>query len=446
MGVSPIKPNTVFEMNAKLALHTDELQALTLLYQPLISYGGISLFLTLNSLAANSKVRHHLLLQILNTNMEQLLEWRYKLEAVGLLAVYEKQKAAYTYVLKRPLTPESFFNDGIINVFLNLKVGQEEYMQIKQMFMATGSEPLGEQVTKTFNEVFDTNILLYSKQVQNVSPLSGAATSKTGIELSQTLNEEVLRAILKQQGLEEKVLSDKLFEQLNQMAFLYKLDEHELARLILDALDVNGFVNLQSLRKQAKQYFGFVSKGQPIKLVEKCPHQPQIATTPMEAKEEQLLAFLSQNPLDFLRYKAHQKEPVPADKQLVEWLFIDQQMPAGVVNILIDYVLKIAEGKLPKQLVEKIAGQWQRKEINTIQKAMAQVKQARAAKKKRETEKQMPIALNKANGRVIRKEVVPDWLYNQEATTGGKDSPSEADLHKIERMKKLQSQILDQKG
>ena len=47
------------------------------------------------------------------------------------------------------------------------------------------------------------------------------------------------------------------------------------------------------------------------------------------SKEKQLLIRLSQNPLNFLRFKQHQKEPVPADRQLVEWLVVDQQMPAG---------------------------------------------------------------------------------------------------------------------
>ena len=49
-------------------------------------------------------------------------------------------------------------------------------------------------------------------------------------------------------------------------------------------------------------------------------------------------------------------------------------MPSGVVNVLIDYVLNISDGRLPKQLVEKIAGEWQRKEIDNTEKAIAQVK------------------------------------------------------------------------
>jgi len=132
---------------------------------------------------------------------------------------------------------------------------------------------------------------------------------------------------------------------------------------------------------------------------------------------------------------------------LVEWLFIDQQMPSGVVNVLVDYVLKVSDGRLPKQLVEKIAGEWQRKEINTTKKAVAQVKKVLCAQKKRETEKKMPAAQTTygKNKHVIRQEVVPDWLKKPQETSG-KDSLSEEDLQKIEHMKQLQNQILNRRG
>ena len=188
-----------------------------------------------------------------------------------------------------------------------------------------------------------------------------------------------------------------MLDQINKIAFLYKLDEHELARLIFDALDSDGFVNLEVFRKQAKQYFQFLNKGKPIEVVEmpKVKQDKPIVKDDNQAvmlKEKQLLLVLSQNPLDFLRFKQHQKEPVPADRQLVEWLVVDQQMPAGVVNVLVDYVLNISDGRLPKQLVEKIAGEWQRKKIDTTEKAMTQVKSMLKAKQKRETEKKVPMA------------------------------------------------------
>ncbi len=435
---------------------SEEIQVLTLLYQPIIGPQAVSLFTTLNTLALKKQeqsLTHHLLLQLLNTNIEEFLEWRYKLEAVGLVSVYITEESHHiTYVLKRPMKARAFFSDGIINVFLNLKVGNVDYQALKQFFIEDAFKAEGKNVSKPFNEVFDTTVLLRNSQTLQASPLPVSEMKREGVELEKAFNEELLFALLKQFGLDDQILSDKLLDQINKIAFLYKLDESELARLIFDALDSDGFVNLEVFRKQAKQYFQFLNKGKPIEVVEvsQVNQETMISeANAASAKEKQLLIHLSQHPLSFLKFKQHQKEPVPADRQLVEWLVVDQQMPSGVVNVLIDYVLNISDGRLPKQLVEKIAGEWQRKEIDNTEKAIAQVKSTLKAKQKRENEKTMPAASKPSyqkSARVVRQEQVPDWLKAPQTQESNKKTLSEEDLQKIERMKQLQSQILNGKG
>lgn len=435
---------------------SEEIQVLTLLYQPIIGPQAVSLFTTLNTLALKKQeqsLTHHLLLQLLNTNIEEFLEWRYKLEAVGLVSVYITEESHHiTYVLKRPMKARAFFSDGIINVFLNLKVGNVDYQALKQFFIEDAFKAEGKNVSKPFNEVFDTTVLLRNSQTLQASPLPVSEMKREGVELEKAFNEELLFALLKQFGLDDQILSDKLLDQINKIAFLYKLDESELARLIFDALDSDGFVNLEVFRKQAKQYFQFLNKGKPIEVVEvsQVNQETMISeANAASAKEKQLLIHLSQHPLSFLKFKQHQKEPVPADRQLVEWLVVDQQMPSGVVNVLIDYVLNISDGRLPKQLVEKIAGEWQRKEIDNTEKAIAQVKSTLKAKQKRENEKMMPAASKPSyqkSARVVRQEQVPDWLKAPQTQESNKKTLSEEDLQKIERMKQLQSQILNGKG
>ena len=435
---------------------SEEIQVLTLLYQPIIGPQAVSLFTTLNTLALKKQeqsLTHHLLLQLLNTNIEEFLEWRYKLEAVGLVSVYITEESHHiTYVLKRPMKARAFFSDGIINVFLNLKVGNVDYQALKQFFIEDAFKAEGKNVSKPFNEVFDTTVLLRNSQTLQASPLPVSEMKREGVELEKAFIEELLFALLKQFGLDDQILSDKLLDQINKIAFLYKLDESELARLIFDALDSDGFVNLEVFRKQAKQYFQFLNKGKPIEVVEvsQVNQETMISeANAASAKEKQLLIHLSQHPLSFLKFKQHQKEPVPADRQLVEWLVVDQQMPSGVVNVLIDYVLNISDGRLPKQLVEKIAGEWQRKEIDNTEKAIAQVKSTLKAKQKRENEKTMPAASKPSyqkSARVVRQEQVPDWLKAPQTQESNKKTLSEEDLQKIERMKQLQSQILNGKG
>ena len=79
---------------------------------------------------------------------------------------------------------------------------------------------------------------------------------------------------------------------------------------------------------------------------------------------------------------------------------------------------------------------------------MVQVKTMLKAKQKREIEKTMPAAAKvyPKTARVVRQEQVPDWLKANAQRVEEKKSLTDDDLQKIERMKQLQSQLLNQKG
>ena len=438
-----LKPNVSFKSICSFGIYPEDVKVLSLLYQPLIGPQALGIYLMLSAMKV-SNFNHHFVLQLQNLSMEQFLQCRYKLEGVGLLATYVDEGQQYTYELLKPLDPVRFFSDGIINAFLCLKIGNTDYQQLKHLFIPAVPDALGRHVGKSFNEVFDTANLLTSDVVIGISPLPGI-DAQSGISLQLGFDREILGAILKQKGIEDELLSEKLLAQLNKIAFLYKLDEHELARFIMDGLDTDGFVNMDTVRKNAKQYWHFINKGKPLTVVEvdsNTPPPSSVSVQPRQTKEERLLGFYEQTPLDFLKHKSNDATPVPADRKLVEWLFMEQEMPHGVVNVLLDYVLKVSDGRLPKALVEKIAGEWQRKSIDTTEKAIKQVKQVLKGNKERIQKQRMPAAAYAVGGRTIRQEPVPEWL--------GKPAHQEAaltveDQKKIEQMKQLQQQILNGK-
>ena len=63
-------------------------------------------------------------------------------------------------------------------------------------------------------------------------------------------------------------------------------------------------------------------------------------------------------------------EPTNRDKKLIENLMLDQKLNPGVINVLIDYVLKVNNKKLNKDYVETIVGQWKRLKVETVVDAM----------------------------------------------------------------------------
>ena len=49
---------------------------------------------------------------------------------------------------------------------------------------------------------------------------------------------------------------------------------------------------------------------------------------------------------------------------------LEQKLNPGVVNVLIDYVLKVNNKKLNKDYIETIVGQWKRLKVETVVDAM----------------------------------------------------------------------------
>jgi len=410
-----MKPSVKFQIQTGFSLNEEALRSLTLLYQPIIGAKALSLFLTLQSLAPKEEA-HHLLIQMLNVNMSELIELRHRLEACGLLDVYEKD-GFLSYVIKTPLTPQQFLSDGIMNAFLYVKVGERDFVTIKESLICAIPNIQGDRMTKKIDDVFDVRVLGKVDFDQEHLPNERLAAS-IGIEMGSFFDEEILILTLKHKGICSSVLTPSLLRTLNKLAYLYKFDVHEMAHLIHDSIDPCGEVDVATLRGRARKQFQLINARSHVEVVVK-ERKSNVDITKVEDGPEGdgLRDFLAQSPMDFLRFKSEGKPPVPADMKLVEWLTVDQQMPAGVINVLVEYVLDYTDGNLPKQLVEKLAGQWQRKGIKTVEAATAQVEQVLKKSDAYKKEKQTPQATARQLKHVTRSEPIPEWFgknHNQE--------------------------------
>ena len=80
---------------------------------------------------------------------------------------------------------------------------------------------------------------------------------------------------------------------------------------------------------------------------------------------------------------------------------VEQKLTPGVINVLIDYVLKTNNMKLNKNLIETIAGHWKRKNIETVKEAIEECR-----KEHKKFKKQEPVAQTKKKNKVPE----PVWL------------------------------------
>ena len=111
------------------------------LYEPIIGFSAVSLYLTLwsdlDKLELMSKdFTHHHLMSILKSDLESIKHAREALEAVGLIKTYFKEGDinSYVYELYSPLSASEFFNNPILNIVLYNNIGEIEYNDLKKIY------------------------------------------------------------------------------------------------------------------------------------------------------------------------------------------------------------------------------------------------------------------------------------------------------------------------
>jgi len=133
-----VRRSDLFFVHTRTMASTADLQALALLYQPLVGVTAFSLYLTLFALMNKStlvseKYLHSDLESILDVQLESLEAARFKLEAAGLLTTAFKSDC-FLYELILPMSASSFVNDGVLGQYLKAAVTEERYAKIIKLF------------------------------------------------------------------------------------------------------------------------------------------------------------------------------------------------------------------------------------------------------------------------------------------------------------------------
>ena len=358
----------------KTILTDFERKTIITLYEPIIGPNAVSLYFTLwqdaERIEPNGRYNHHHLMSSLKLGQEPLVLARKALESMGLLRSYLKETDTFDYIyeLYSPLTPYEFFNHPIFNVVLYNNIGQVEYESLSKYYKKQPSTPKEYvEITTTIDETFKS---VSMSSLQN--EIETVDTSSIGPNINKDyIDFELLISSLPKNTISDKVLNKRTKHLINSLAFVYDLDTLKMSELIRMVINENGLIDKDTLRINARKYYQFNNSGSLPTLIYRT--QPEHLKTPegdMSNRGKMIYIFENTSPYDFLRSKYHGTEPTPKDLQLLEYLAVDLELNPGVINVLIDYVLKINDNKLTKGFIETIAGQWKRLNIQTVDKAM----------------------------------------------------------------------------
>jgi replication initiation and membrane attachment protein len=354
----------------KSILTDKERKNLISLYEPIIGYAAVSLYLTLwrdldRLELVSMDYTHHHLMTLLKCDLEVIKKSRESLESVGLIKTYIKEgdTNSYVYELYSPLSPKEFFSHPIFSVVLYNNLGKYEYDLLKSEFQVYKIDLKDYQdISCKLNDTY--------KSSSNVV-FDAIGTKELTLTQSDQVDFDLLLSSIPKGILNERSFTKKTKELINNLAFIYNLDTLKMSELIRLVINEKGFIDKEELRKNARKYYQYNNNGKLPTLVYRT--QPEYLKNPTGDNSNRgkiIGVFENTSPYDFLKSKYNGSNPTSRDLKLLETLLIDLNLKPAVVNVLIDYVLKKNNNKLNTAFVEAIAGQWKRLNIETAEDAM----------------------------------------------------------------------------
>jgi len=373
MNSSLLPADSYIVINKSIITEEDK-KILNMLYLPITGALPIMLYnilLTdLDKLQLISEVETHAhLLSNLHISITELIDARNVLEAIGLLKSYIKTDSVnnYIYEIYSPVSSHEFFSHPIFNIVLYNNVGKREYDKLVSYFKTPKINKEGyTEITHSFNEVFDS--VPYTSS--NISQENIRKYNKLKLNINSSFDISFLIESL-DKNIDKKVFTKDLQELIISLAFLYDIDVTRMQNIIRTCINERGTINRDELRKVCRNHYQFDHSGLLPTVIEHS--QPEYLRKPIGDNSQlakMIYTFETISPYDFLKSKQNGGEPLKRDVKLLEDLMIDYKLKPGVVNVLIDYVLKTYDKKLTRSRIETIAGEWSRKKIETVEEAM----------------------------------------------------------------------------
>lgn len=374
----------------KTLLNDYDRKLLITLYQPIVGYQAIAFYFTLWSYLDKSELlscewTHHHLMTNMGISLSEIVEARQKLEAIGLLKTFLKKDHmnTYLYELYSPVSVKEFFNNPILATSLYTTIGKLEFDKTVQYFKVPKFNLTNyQEISCTFNDVFTSGNNMMSGSVEQLRE-----KNRLGIHVIPKFELSTVLEMIPDELLNKRSITKDTKELLYKLSFIYDFTEEMLVEIIRNSISEKHTIDKEQLRTNSRKFYQFDHYGKLPSLVYRT--QPEYLRKPKgdtSNRAKIIYTFETTSPYDFLSSKYKDVAPSKRDLAILEYLLIDFNFNPGVVNVLIDYVLKINNNKLTKAYVETIASQWKKSNVETVEDAMkiaeTEYKKTRNAKEK----------------------------------------------------------------
>lgn len=390
------------------------------LYEPIIGSLAVSLYLTLladldHQELISTTLTHHHLMTLLKSNKAEILKAREALEAVGLVKSYLKRNDninEYLYELYSPISANEFFNHPVLSILLLNNIGEIEYKNLLNYYKKIIiKKDEFEEITSSMNNTFKSVSLNELDDLRRVN--------KLGINLEEVIDFDLLIDSIPKGLINNRTFNKKTKELINELAFIYNIDTLKMVELVRLTITDIGTIDKEELRKAVRRNYEFNHNGSLPTVVYRM--QPEHLRSPkgdLSNRGKMIYVFENTKPYDFLKSKNKGNKPTSKELKILEHLAVDFNLPPGVINVLVDYTLRVKDGKLNEAYLETVANDWARRGIKTVSDAMDLLTKNR---------KKVNTNNVKDNKNVVK---APDWLYQEQK----REEMSEEELQELEAL------------
>lgn len=374
---------------------------------------------------------HHTIMNHLNVALNIIYEARLKLEAIGLLQTYkqeDRQGKLYTYELLPPFSPDQFFNDMMLAELLERHVGSRRFAQLKQFYLPTIDKQQGENVTASFQDVFQT-----------YEPKLGASFTKQSVEKAEPktaiklepVDFSLINDALKQRNIPvTRVLTEANERIITQLVNLYHLESYEVEKALLWALTDENELDIEQFKAACHDFFSSKTNVANVKLTLKTEEATQaktVETRPPSKIDELVERLETISPKELLEDLSGGNHASSQDLKMISDIMVKQGLTAPVMNVLIHFTMLKTNMMLSRPYMEKIASHWSRAQLKTAKEAMDFALEQSAPQKQQRRQQSYRSRSTKSD------EVIPDWFKDRKVDKEKGTTENEATLSEDEQ-------------
>ncbi len=392
-----VRTKDTYRIDRSFGISESMIVSLVTLYQPLIGKDAVNLYLTLASEAVNPHTQetHSRLFALMNSDPDSFDRACAKLEEYMLVRVYKKtmeSRNSYIYVLHFPMSAKGFLSTPFfMNRYVNIMGQKQAETTISRLksreIPTTGYQDITRKVSYSRRDEVKSEV-----QFSDVKPRYRFAVDDTTIVFdydSFIRNTSVL-------VFPAELRTQETMSLIGRLATVYGISADHMRVLVKDC------VNLETMEFNSEKLKLMAERSKPDITSAKDPY--------------------SLPPVSFLMAKQKGAAVSMTDRRILEHLSLDMHFSSEVINVMIEYILRISDNRLNSRFVDMVAGEWARDGITTKDQAVLETKKQTNRRK---------------NGRVQVK--VPEFIEKQEE--GIYPENQEADQAMIEEIRRMQSEM-----